>query len=124
MTERFIMECKQRLLKEKEVLLNRIALIQMDLRNRDFTGDEADQSLTLVTENTNLSTLQCFHQKLFSIESALARIETGVFGFCSVTQQPIEFERLQALPWTDVSIEGAEVQEAKLRREGRSRSQP
>ena len=43
---------------------------------------------------------------------ALARIEQGCYGVCEETGEIIESERLMALPWTSLSIEGAEIREA------------
>jgi DnaK suppressor protein len=50
------------------------------------------------------------------IESALARIERGSYGVCEETDEPIEIERLRAIPWTRLSIEGSEIREALSRR--------
>ena len=47
---------------------------------------------------------------------ALARIEQGTFGVCEETEEVIESERLLAIPWTRLSIEGAEIREAVSRR--------
>ena len=43
---------------------------------------------------------------------ALARIEQGCYGICQETGELIEPERLMALPWTSLSIEGAEIRES------------
>jgi DnaK suppressor protein len=50
--------------------------------------------------------------QLIEIESALARIENGSFGVCEETEEYIEPERLRAIPWTRLSIEGAEIRES------------
>jgi DnaK suppressor protein len=42
----------------------------------------------------------------------LGRIEKGTYGVCEETEEPIEVERLRAIPWTRLSIEGAELREA------------
>ena len=57
--------------------------------------------------------------QLLEIEMALARIEQGTFGFCEETEEPIESERLLAIPWTRLSIEGAEMREAVGRKYAR-----
>jgi DnaK suppressor protein len=53
---------------------------------------------------------------LSEIESALGRIESGIFGLCEETEEPIEAERLLAIPWTRLSIEGAEIRESMNKR--------
>ncbi len=46
------------------------------------------------------------------IEGALGRIEKGLYGVCEETEEIIEAERLLAIPWTRLSIEGAEIRES------------
>ncbi len=51
---------------------------------------------------------------LWQIERALRKIETAVpipYGLCEHTQKPIPKTRLSLLPWTPLSIEGAEYME-------------
>ena len=43
-------------------------------------------------------------------------MEQGIFGICEETEEQIEIERLLALPWTRLSIEGAEIREAVRKR--------
>ena len=50
------------------------------------------------------------------IEFALARIEQGTYGICEETEEPIEVERLLAIPWTRLSIEGAEIREVMTKK--------
>jgi RNA polymerase-binding transcription factor DksA len=40
---------------------------------------------------------------LYEVNEALKRIADGTFGICELTGQPIEPERLKALPWTRFS---------------------
>ena len=56
---------------------------------------------------------------VIEIESALARIENGSFGICEETEEVIEPERLRAIPWTRLSIEGAEIRESITKRYAR-----
>ncbi|RYZ88543.1 MAG: TraR/DksA family transcriptional regulator, partial [Proteobacteria bacterium] len=56
------------------------------------------------------------HSQLLEIEYALSRIENGTYGICEETDEAIEVARLFAIPWTRLSIEGAELQEAMLRK--------
>ena len=59
-------------------------------RDRDEAGDEAATGT------------------LRQIDAALERIENGTYGVCVVTGKPIPEERLEALPWTETTVEGAE----------------
>ena len=119
-TESFIQECKRTLLESKRELLNRVRNARFDFASFDKAGgDEADQTMTLLAENDFLSAQQRAKEQLLEIELALARIESGKFGICEETEEMIETERLRALPWTRLSIEGAEIREALSRRYAR-----
>lgn len=105
--------CKQKLLDKKAELLTRLQTHRMDFANRETGGDEADQTNALLTENSLFVANQRLRYQLLEVESALARIEHGTYGICEETEEPIESERLLAIPWTRLSIEGAEMREAK-----------
>jgi DnaK suppressor protein len=113
LSKEVIQECKRRLLSMKEDLLNRVRAAHLDLTAADkMTGDEIDQSVAQLTENAFLANQERLRHQLFEIENALARIEMNTFGICEETQEPIETERLMAIPYTRLSIEGAEMREA------------
>ena len=59
-----------------------------------------------------LSQQERLRTQLVEIENALARIENGTFGVCEETEEFIEHDRLRAIPWTRLSIEGAEIRES------------
>ena len=109
-------ECKAKLIQTKKDLLNQIHSYRIEFTARDFRGDEADLSASMMTENQMLTSQHRTREKLLEVESALARIENGRFGYCEETEEPIEIERLLAIPWTRLSIEGAEIREAVKRR--------
>jgi RNA polymerase-binding transcription factor DksA len=46
-------------------------------------------------------------ERLREVDEALARIETGGYGFCRVCGKEIPVERLEALPWTTLCIDDA-----------------
>jgi DnaK suppressor protein len=113
----FVQECKRRLLEAKREILDRVRNSRMEFQTLDKSGgDEADQTMSLLAENDYLTTQMRLKEQLLEIEMALARIETGCYGICEETEEPIEFERLKALPWTRLSIEGAEIREAMRRK--------
>lgn len=105
--------CKQKLLTAKSELLNRARAHFADLKERETGGDEADQSVSLLAENQLFVAQQRIRFQLLEIEHALLRIERGTYGICEETDEPIEMERLIAIPWTRLSIEGAEMREAQ-----------
>lgn len=113
----FIKECRQKLLKIKADLLNRSRQAAADFNQIDkASGDEIDQSSAHQEEHSFLINQSRLKTQLMEIEMALARIETGTYGICEETEEKIETERLLAIPWTRLSIEGAEIREAAQKR--------
>lgn len=41
----------------------------------------------------------------YEVSEALKRIDEGAYGVCEETEEPIGFKRLQAQPWTRLSLE-------------------
>lgn len=109
-------ECKKRLITKKQELLNRLKNARRDYTYTEKSGDEADQSVAHIAEHTFLVSQERIRSHLLEVEFALARIEKGSFGICEETEEPIETERLLAVPWTRLSIEGAEIREAFSRK--------
>lgn len=114
-----VQECKTKLLNSKAELLNRVKEARLDLNNDDKGGDEADQTVRVLAEAEFLNLHERLRTQLMEIESALARIENGTFGVCEETEETIEPERLRAIPWTRLSIEGAEIRESVNKRYAR-----
>ena len=111
--ENLIRQCKEKLLKAKMDLLNRVPDYRNNLisSSKPKGGDEADQTMAILQENEALLSYERLRSQLLEIESALSRIENGSYGVCEETEEIIEPERLLAIPWTRLSIEGAELRE-------------
>ena len=113
-------QCKQKLLKTKTELLNQVQSTRQDmLFSEGGRGDEADQTVRLIEEKEFLNKNERINSRLMAVEMALARIEQGCYGVCEETGEYIEPERLVALPWTSLSIEGAEIRESTYKRQAR-----
>jgi len=101
----------------KEILLSKRAKILRDLgyiedsaiKNSlaDYTGDASTYSYHMADQGTDAQEREkaiLFAGRegkyLAQIEAALKRIEEGTYGICTVTGQPIEFARLEAIPTT------------------------
>jgi DnaK suppressor protein len=82
-------------------------LQQESLREPDLTdraSAETDWSIELRTRDRQ--------RKLISkIESALRRIETGDYGYCEVTGEPISLQRLEVRPTATMTVEAQEAHE-------------
>lgn len=115
-SEKLVKDCRAKLLQSKMELLNRVKEAKSNFDNDDRGGDEADQTVRVLAEQEFLNMTDRLRNQLMEIESALARIENGTFGFCEETEEVIEADRLKAIPWTRLSIEGAELRESVNRR--------
>ena len=116
---KLVQKCRAKLLAAKEDALNRVRTARQDLHIEDKGGDEADQTVRVLAETETLSLHERLRTQLVEIEMALARIENGTYGVCEETEEMIEPERLLAIPWTRLSIEGAEMRESVQRRYAR-----
>jgi RNA polymerase-binding transcription factor DksA len=65
----------------------------------DAAAEESQRSLSLVAASATQNTI-------FEVLAALRRIERGTYGLCEITGEPIETERLHAIPWTRYSFRG------------------
>lgn len=110
--EQIVSECRKKLILSKQDILNRFRTAQREFVHTEKSGDEGDVSVAHIAEHSFLVSQERMRNQLLEIEMALARIEQGTFGFCEETEEPIEAERLLAIPWTRLSIEGAEMREA------------
>ena len=117
--EALIAECREKLLNTKTDLLNRVKEARGKLDQFERGGDEADQTMRILAEQEVMTQTDRLRSQLLEIESALGRIENGSYGFCEETEEIIETERLRAIPWTRLSIEGAEIRESVDKRYAR-----
>lgn len=114
--EKIVHDCRQKLIQMRADILNRVRLAKLEFESLDKGSDEADLSMAVLAEQDFMASQQRLKEQLIEVELALSRIEKGTFGICEETEEFIEVERLKALPWTRVSIEGAEIREAMKRK--------
>lgn len=106
-----IITCKEKLLEAKSEILNRVRANYSEYHSRDRGGDETDLAVDNQAEGQFLTNQERLQRQLLDIEMALAKIEQGSYGFCEETEEPIEIQRLFTIPWTRLSVEGAEIRE-------------
>ena len=100
---------KDEILKEaKETLVT----LQSECENHpdiaDRASSETDRAIELRARDRQ--------RKLISkIESAIARIDEGTYGFCEDTGEPISLKRLEARPIATLSLEAQERHERNER---------
>lgn len=96
---------KEEILREARETLE--TLQNESLREPDVTdraSSETDWSIELRTRDRQ--------RKLISkIDAALRRIETGEYGYCEVTGEPISLQRLEARPIATMTLEAQERHE-------------
>lgn len=111
-------ECRRKLLLKRAELMNRFqsSKIQFIESERGHGGDEIDQTVQQLEEHSFLINQERLRTQLIEIEMALSRMENGSYGICEETDEPIEVDRLLAVPWTRLSIEGAEIREALMKK--------
>lgn len=121
LTKTLVEKCKKALLESKSDILNRVKEVQQGLNNSEDgkSGDEGDQTNKALAESELMALNERLRNQLVEIEFALARIDNGSYGICEETEEPIEPDRLVAIPWTRLSIEGAEIRESVNRRYAR-----
>lgn len=74
---------------------------------QDFDDDFADRGQVAGEIGANLTLADALEKQLALVEGALQRLDEGTYGICSVCGQPIEPERLEAIPATDRCIQHA-----------------
>ena len=116
MNERQLEYFRRKLLAWKQELLEQSAEtlegLQDSARNvpdiADRASEETDRAIELRTRDRQ--------RKLVSkIDAALRRIETGEFGYCEMTGEPISLKRLDARPIATMTLEAQERHERRER---------
>lgn len=121
LSEQVITFCRTKLLEMKSQLLNQIRTMAQDFNMVDKSrGDESDLSAAHQEEHNFLIAQTRMKLQIIEIDYALSRIENGKFGICEETDEVIEVDRLMAIPWTRLSIEGAEIRESLVRKTGKN----
>jgi len=109
-----LLNWKQEILDEAQETLN--SLKEQSLKEPDVTDRASNE-----TEWTIEFRTRDRERKLITkIDAALERIETGEYGYCEVTGEPISLKRLEARPIATMTLE---AQEAHERMEKNTRDQ-
>lgn len=73
--------------------------------------DIADRASSETDWSVELRTRDRQRKLIAKIDAALARLETGEYGYCEVTGEPISLERLDARPIATMTLEAQEAHE-------------
>ncbi len=80
--------------------------------------DEVDQASAMAEQNLTFRLLDRDRKLLDEIEHALAKIDTGDYGYCEGTGDPIPKRRLELRPWCRHSVKYKEKLE-RMKKSGR-----
>lgn len=106
---------RDRLMRRKVELVERIESYRAGLKDSVRTPDEADFATNEEQRNINLNMLALEREKLIEVGKALEAIETGEYGYCLDSGYPIGLQRLLIKPETFYSVESMRAQEAQQR---------
>lgn len=102
---------RQRLLEERDEIEAHLHEIRRVIASHERDSDEADQAA--FEEELSLALRQADRESrlLKNIAAALKRIESGDYGYCDETGEPIGLARLMFRPTANLCIEAKERQE-------------
>ena len=115
LTKAISIKLYEKLITKKTELSNRPFASKHALSHlgKEKGGDQADQVNRLQEEAKYTGQMQRDLLLLEKILKALERMENGQYGICEQTEEVIELKRLESIPWTTLSIEGAEIAESE-----------
>ena len=106
-------EFRRRLLAEEQRLRTQMSRAGEDAREAaSEVHDAGDASMDDVRKDEEFAVADAEWATLGEVREALQRIDAGTFGRCAVGGEPIEEERLRALPWTPVCAKHARLRDA------------
>ncbi len=103
---------RRKLLKWKEEIIREMrSTLQHLQEDNEHQADIADRATTEAERALELRTRDRQRKLIAKIDAALKRIETGEYGYCEETGEPISLKRLEARPIATLSIEAQERHE-------------
>lgn len=104
---------RQKLMTLKDDLLKNASETTEHLRENILVPDPADRATIEEEHALELRTRDRERKLLKKVEQALARIESGEYGWCEETGEPIGLSRLIARPTANLSLEAQERRELR-----------
>ena len=114
-SQKQLKEQLRRLLELRERVTGEIISINRDsLNHTEPDPSLSDQGTDTFDREFALNQLSNEQDVLFEIDEAIRRIENGSYGVCEMTEQPINIERLEALPYVRYSVQAqAELEKGR-----------
>lgn len=90
-----------RLLALREEMLSRKANLVADAKEEQpvYSEHMGDAGTDQYDQDFALSMISADQKYIYEIDQALDRLRNGTYGICELTGEPIEAERLEAIPW-------------------------
>jgi DnaK suppressor protein len=105
---------KNKLIIQKMAAVEKIGKLKEKIKTlRSAQADILDRSNVQIELDTEARIQKRSSQLIQQIDSALERIENGSYGYCKITGNKIGLKRLEALPFTNISIEALEQMESR-----------
>jgi DnaK suppressor protein len=113
MNERQLAFFKDRLKQLEQDILNNAGETTEHLRETQFVPDPADRATIEEEHALELRTRDRERKLLKKVQQSIARIESGEYGWCEETGEPIGVPRLLARPTATLSLEAQERREMR-----------
>jgi DnaK suppressor protein len=105
-------ELRTRLEQERAVIAARLAVRRQGLAGATVSRpDDADWASDSVDQGLIARLMDRDAKLLREIDAALRKMDTGGYGICEASGEPIDFERLRARPWSRLSLGAKERRE-------------
>ncbi|MEI2415815.1 RNA polymerase-binding protein DksA [Orrella sp. JC864] len=113
MNERQLNFFRERLRQLEQDILNNAGETTEHLRETQFVPDPADRATIEEEHALELRTRDRERKLLKKVQQSIARIESGEYGWCEETGEPIGIPRLLARPTATLSLEAQERREMR-----------
>ena len=112
MSERQLAYFRRKLLDWRDSILKEASLTLETLKAEPLREPDITDRATSETDwGIELRTRDRQRKVISKIDAALRRIETGDYGYCDVTGEPISLQRLEARPIATMTLEAQERHE-------------
>ena len=101
LTTRDIEGLRKSLFRRREELASRLQRIDADFKriHEPLSQDFADRAVQMENDEALQAIRSAANADLIKVEQAIERLEQGRYGTCERCNQPIDMERLRALPY-------------------------
>lgn len=108
-----IEKVREELLKKRAEIIESLENNKKESQNeKSGVEDAADEVTAELSRETLYKLSQTEREKLFLIDIALKKIESGTYGICEECGNPIGEKRLEAIPWVRLCIDCSQNEEA------------